>query len=200
MTIRYTSDLHFGHTNILTYEPSRFTVLGLSDGATVADMNDGLVDWWNATVSDADTTWVLGDLCMGKVAETLQWVSRLRGQIKLVPGNHDRMHPIMHKSDAKTAEWVAAYEAVGVEVASTDLWQEFDGQVARVCHFPYDGDHTENERYPGFRPDDEGLPLVHGHVHGLWQTRGRQFNVGFDAWGRFITPQEIGDWARSLKH
>ena len=31
-----------------------------------------------------------------------------------------------------------------------------------------------------YRPADEGLVLLHGHVHGLWKTRGRMVNIGVD--------------------
>ena len=195
MTVHFTSDWHFGHVNILKY-CERHRYLDMPADGDVTAMNEALVQCWNSQVAYGDVVYVLGDMCMGKVAETLSYVTRLNGSLKLIPGNHDRMHPIMHKSDEKTAEWVAAYEDAGF-----DVWDigphEFviDGIKCAVSHFPYEGDHTEEERYGSYRPDDNGLPLVHGHVHDLYQTNGRQFNVGVDAWaGKMVSPEQIGSY------
>lgn len=49
-----------------------------------------------------------------------------------------------------------------------------------LSHFPYRGDHTEDERYAEYRLHDTGMWLVHGHVHDAWAQRGRQINVGVD--------------------
>ena len=200
-----TSDLHFGHVNILKYAPQRAEYLGIPQvrGETptkdeVTEMNEGLVRLWNRQVSVFDTVWVLGDVAMGRVDETIEYVRRLNGIKCLVMGNHDRPHPIMHKSDEKTAEWRARYEEVGFQIMDNEIVTHFDGVLAQVCHFPYEGDHSEEERYGAYRPQRAGLPLVHGHVHDLWQTNGDQYNVGIDAWnGEFQTPEAIGAYFRA---
>lgn len=202
-----TSDLHFGHVNIMVYAPQRVEYLGLDplvnpekpNPDEVKQMNEALVRLWNSQVSVFDTVWVLGDVAMGRVNETIEYVRRLNGHKVLVMGNHDRPHPIMHRSDEKTAEWRAIYEDVGFEILEEELITHFDGVLAQVCHFPYEGDHSEEDRYVEYRPNNAGLPLVHGHVHDLWQTNGAQYNVGIDAWdGQFQTPKAIGDYFRSL--
>lgn len=201
-----TSDLHFGHVNILKYTPQRAEYLGIPApvGETpnkdeVTEMNEAIVRLWNRQVSPVDIVWVLGDVAMGRVDETIEYVRRLNGQKMLVMGNHDRPHPIMHKSDEKTAYWRARYEEVGFEIVDNEVVTHVDGVPAMLCHFPYEGDHSEEERYGNYRPPDAGLPLVHGHVHDLWQTNGRQYNVGIDAWnGEFQTPEAIGEYFRSL--
>jgi calcineurin-like phosphoesterase family protein len=201
-----TSDLHFGHVNILTYAPQRAEYLGIPQVRgerptpdEVTEMNEGIVRLWNRQVGYTDTVWVLGDVAMGRVDETIEYVKRLNGQKMLVMGNHDRPHPIMQKSAEQTATWRARYEEVGFEIMDEEIITHFDGVLAQVCHFPYTGDHSEEERYGEYRPADAGLPLVHGHVHDLWQTNGRQYNVGIDAWnGEFQTPEAIGDYFRSV--
>lgn len=206
MSTFYTSDIHFGHVNILSYCADRRRYLGLDEFADVADMNEALVSLWNDQVNDGDTVFILGDLCMGKVAETLAYVERLKGHKVLKLGNHDRPHPIMFKSEAKTAEWVGRYSDAGLDLIGheTEVWN-FDGVTAAVSHFPYVGDHTEEERYGRWRPINDGLPLVHGHVHDHWQTVApfdnvpAQYNVGIDAWGGvFRTPEDIGGFFRSI--
>jgi calcineurin-like phosphoesterase family protein len=113
-------------------------------------------------------------------------------------GNHDRMHPIMFKSQEKQDEWFARYHEVGFEEIHAHLVHDFGDFKALVHHFPYYGDHTEEERYGAYRLADNGLPLIHGHVHDLWKTEGsNQYNVGIDAWdGRFQTEAEIGEFFR----
>lgn len=195
----WTSDWHFGHVNIMAYCPARARYLGLQDGATVTDMNEALVRLWNNQVDDDDTIVVVGDMCMGKVAETLEYVKRLKGQKHLVLGNHDRPHPIMYKGAEKHAEWVRLYTEAGFLSMSHEQYTAFfDGVEAEVNHFPYEGDHSEEERYIEYRPDDHGLPLVHGHVHDLWKVNGRQYNVGIDAWdGVMQTPEAIAKYFRA---
>lgn len=199
MRTLFTSDWHFGHVNILKYTPQRNWYLGLKPGADVTDMNEGLVRLWNDQVDDDDLVVVVGDMCMGKVVDTLQYVKRLKGRKQLVMGNHDRPHPIMFKSQEKHDEWVRLYTEAGFESMSVGphVWF-FDGVEAEVSHFPYEGDHSETERYSEYRPDDHGLPLVHGHIHDLWKVNGRQYNVGIDAWeGVMQTPEAIGAYFRA---
>jgi len=194
----FTSDLHFGHVNILAYTPQRRKYLGLSDTDTVTEMNEALVDLWNGQVATEDTVYIVGDFAMGKVAETIKYARRLRGRKVLVMGNHDRPHPIMHKRDETTAEWYRVYSEF-FETITMGMIHCFTGVCAHVCHFPYEGDHTEEERYGSYRPPNLGLPLVHGHVHDAWKTNGNQYNVGIDAHnGRFLTEVEIGDYFRSI--
>lgn len=201
-----TSDLHFGHVNILKYTPQRAEYLEIPAPAgdtptpdEVTAMNEAIVRLWNRQVSTVDIVWVLGDVAMGRVDQTIEYAKQLNGQKMLVMGNHDRPHPIMHRSDEKTAEWRRRYEEVGFEIVDNQVVTHMDGVPAMMCHFPYEGDHSEEERYTEHRPPDAGLPLVHGHVHDLWQTNGRQYNVGIDAWnGEFQTPEVIGAYFRSL--
>lgn len=197
----YTSDWHFGHANIITYCPSRVEYLGLREGATVTDMNEALVRLWNGQVNHDDVVYVIGDMCMGKVAETLEYVKRLNGTKHLVLGNHDRPHPICTAKAEKREEWKQAYTDAGFVSQAYGYRQYFDGVLAEVSHFPYYGDHTE-ERYNAdvigeYVPVEEGLPLVHGHVHDMWQVRGNMLNVGIDAWdGQMLTPEFIGAYFR----
>ena len=54
----------------------------------------------------------------------------------------------------------------------------------------------ENHRGdPWWRPADEGLPLLCGHVHEKWQERERQFNVGVDVRGFApVAETTIAEW------
>lgn len=203
MSVWFTSDLHFGHVNILKYTPQRREYLGLSDDADVNDMNEAIVELWNTQVAPDDHVYVIGDVAMGKVQDTIEFVRQLNGKKFLTMGNHDRPHRIMHKTDEQTAEWTRVYNDVGFTIMP-DTWEtEFGGVLAKVCHFPYYGDHSEDrynaDKLAPYTPIETGMPLVHGHVHDLWKTRGGiMYNVGIDAWdGVFQTPEAIGDYFRA---
>lgn len=68
----WTSDLHLGHVNIIRYCDRPF--------ADVREMNDELIRRWNETVSSDDEVWVLGDVALGPIADSLALVERLAGQ------------------------------------------------------------------------------------------------------------------------
>jgi len=149
-------------------------------------MNETLIANWNDVVGHDDTVMILGDLVMGTIAETLPLISRLNGHKSLIAGNHDRWWGLMGATEpkkvAKWERWSVAYEDVGLELV-TDKWvdERISGNhLVRMCHFPYVGDHTEEDRYVEERPPDDGLILLHGHVHDGWKVNGRQINVGVD--------------------
>lgn len=177
----FTSDLHFGHHNILKYSYRPFE--------DVDEMNEAIITNWNNTVGHDDIVVVLGDVFMGKRAETMPLGARLNGRKFLVPGNHDNCHPMFDSADkeSKHNKFLKACKAFE-DVGFTITFPEFDtelpgGPSVTICHFPFDGDHDENNiRYPEWRPQDRGQWLVHGHVHEMWKVNGRQINVGMDVW------------------
>ena len=75
------ADTHFGHTNILGFEPEHRAF------PSIKDHDEALIDAWNATVNKKDTVWHLGDVLFGREAFAL--LPRLNGVKKLVMGNHD---------------------------------------------------------------------------------------------------------------
>ena len=77
-----TSDSHFHHRRVLEFEAEARPF------SSVEEMNEVLVDRWNAVVTKRDLVWHLGDVCFGRI-ENLEILSRLNGQKKLVLGNHD---------------------------------------------------------------------------------------------------------------
>lgn len=78
----FIGDTHFGHQNILTYEPIARPF------ATVEEMNEAIVDRWNSVVGKFDKVYHVGDFCMGG-RENIAIADRLNGQKRLVMGNHD---------------------------------------------------------------------------------------------------------------
>lgn len=173
MTTWYTADLHLGHANIITYCNRPFS--------TVDEMNDAIIENWNNQVAVDDVVWILGDVCMGQLAHSIARVDEMNGRMTLIPGNHD---PVWSGSpEARREKWLEEYED-RFQIVGRNLWGV---RLARgwtdvdMSHFPFVGhDHRDFDEY---RPIDEGQWLLHGHVHDLYRQRGRQINVGLDAWG-----------------
>lgn len=79
MAIFFIADMHFSEENIIKYENRPF--------ASVQDMNEKLIDKWNARVGEKDMVYVLGDF--GASGQEKEILSRLQGIKYLVKGNHD---------------------------------------------------------------------------------------------------------------
>jgi calcineurin-like phosphoesterase family protein len=63
MTRFWTADLHLGHANIIRYSGRPFT--------SVDAMDQALIARWNDTVRNGDEVWVLGDVAMGRIDDSL---------------------------------------------------------------------------------------------------------------------------------
>jgi calcineurin-like phosphoesterase family protein len=80
------SDTHFGHTN--SWEKFK-----LPDGSplrpftSTEEMDETMIERWNAKVQPQDTVYHLGDVVINK--KYLHLVSRLNGRKILIRGNHD---------------------------------------------------------------------------------------------------------------
>lgn len=185
MAIYFTSDPHVGHDNIRTFCDRPYY--------SVAEMNDAITWRWNAMVTDEDTVYILGDLALGKLDESLEVVSGLLGNKYLVPGNHDRM---FGKVGDKLIKERDRYLDAGI-VDILPLQSMFYSQNWLMCHFPYDDSiDIYSGKYMNFYPKHESYSLLHGHVHGYLGRKhgGNQIDVGMDAWGGWVVSEsEIHD-------
>ena len=75
----FTSDLHFGHTNLC---------LGLRQMSPV-ESDKLIIDNWNKVVTKRDVVYVLGDITMENQNIIPQYIKQLNGRIIIVGGNHD---------------------------------------------------------------------------------------------------------------
>lgn len=88
--IFFTSDLHFGHYNVIfKYDKRPF--------ATIEEHDKGIIENWNKRVSKEDTVYILGDISWHKDEETANLLRQLNGNKILIKGNHDRIGPEMKK-------------------------------------------------------------------------------------------------------
>lgn len=167
----FTSDTHFNHQSMVSRE-------WRPQFKTVSHMNEYMIDQWNTVVAPGDDVWHLGDWALGDFAHGLSIVKRLNGHVHLIPGNHDRVHP----GERNAHKWQKAYIDAGFESVQAFARRGILGQSVLLSHFPYEGDHREDERFSQWRLPDEGLWLIHGHVHHAWKVKGRMINVGVDQW------------------
>ncbi len=79
MATFFIADTHFSEENIMKYENRPF--------ASVEDMDEQMIERWNARVCEEDLVYVLGDF--GATGREQEYLSRLRGKKYLVKGNHD---------------------------------------------------------------------------------------------------------------
>lgn len=177
----FTSDHHFSHQNIIDYCSRPY--------ANVQDMNDDLVTRWNRVVTAEDDVMILGDLCMGKLKESLEYVKQLNGNKILLVGNHDKPFRTMAGSD-KRKRCEQMYLDVGIlEILYGSVASTVGGHPVVLCHFPRVGDSGYEDRYVDHRPQYGGV-LLHGHTHGKWRVNEKQIDVGVDSWGGYPISEE----------
>lgn len=157
----FTSDLHFGHKNVIPYCTRPFL--------DVDEMDRQLITNWNNTVHERDATWILGDFSFYKPNKTLDILHQLKGEKILVKGNHDH----------GTTKCIGfpGYTAV-FPAAEIRLDQRLP---VLLSHYPYKTNEID-ERFQERHMEDKGMWLLHGHVHQHWKTKNKMINVGVDVW------------------
>ena len=180
MTVWFTSDTHFTH---------KF-VAGTRGFSDPAEHDEHVIQNINALVKADDILWILGDLGVGNEAAILAQAARLNGRRQFIAGNHDPVHPAHRNSRRHQRKWLEVFESVQafakVSVCGTDFL---------LSHFPYDGDHGDREdRYTQYRLRDEGMPLLHGHLHtrkALTDLVKKVVHVGWDSWDAPVKDTQI---------
>lgn len=193
--IWFGSDHHFGHKNIITYCNRPFE--------SVEEMDEILIQNHNELVKPGDFFYHLGDLALGKFEDSIQKAARLNGEKFLIPGNHDRVWS--KEKPARQERFLPMYEEAGFQILSEqfvidlDLDLDLAGEVAvLLSHLPSEGDSHGEDRYSEMRPETD-LPILCGHVHDEWATKGRNFNVGVDVHDfRPVHLDEVLAWIDSL--
>jgi len=108
----FTSDLHFGHKNILKFNP------GTRAFSDTEEMDEHIIQHWNDTIRPKDTVYHLGDFSFLNNTKTVEIMNRLQGNIVWIKGNHDNQKVF---KDMKT------YDIKQINA---------DKQKIVLCHFP----------------------------------------------------------------
>lgn len=168
MTLFVTSDLHFGHKNIIEYCNRPFPCL--------KDMNAGLIEIWNSKVGPEDTVYHLGDLSFDrdhskKDGPLFELLTRLNGHKVFVLGNHDR-----HISSKLKQLAHGRFPLPKVQSVHDYLEVDVNGTKVVMFHYPCAEWHGSHR----------GSVMLHGHCHGNRQDLpGRILDVGIDAHPNF---------------
>lgn len=123
------SDTHFGHRLMASIRP----------WPTIEEHDDEIVRRWNDAVGKHDTVWHLGDLVFNR--RNLSILSRLKGRIRLVLGNHDLLRPreyldagIVTLHGAAVARGDVILTHVPVHPCQVGLGRRFRGNVHGHMH------------------------------------------------------------------
>jgi len=159
--IWFTSDTHFGHTNILKFGKGR-------PFSNIEEMDETIIQHWNETVSEGDRVYHLGDFSFSKPERTLDIAKMLKGQKFLVEGNHDKSDRRFSSVLLKEFVWVKPYFKLKVEDKDHEAGRQ------NIVLFHYAIESWDTRHY--------GTWHLHGHSHGNllspdWQQR---LDVGVD--------------------
>jgi calcineurin-like phosphoesterase family protein len=85
----FISDTHFFHTNVIRYTGRPFQ--------TAHEMNERLIENWDALVADQDIVFFLGDFGLGTTDFLANLCASLHGNKICIRGNHDGTTSKMHR-------------------------------------------------------------------------------------------------------
>ncbi|PZO72909.1 MAG: hypothetical protein DI629_20455 [Mesorhizobium amorphae] len=130
-----TADTEFGNANVIRHAGRPFD--------SVLEMEERMVENWNAEVRRGDTVFHLGDLSANREA-SMRVLPRLNGEIRLIIGNHD-----------KHLGFLVANRLISGEPMESRMMR--DGDVLFMMS------HRPMSLYNMFHANVS----VHGHTHGL---------------------------------
>lgn len=132
----FISDTHFFHANILKFTDSEGKRIRPFN--SLEEMHEYIIARWNGVVKDTDKVYHLGDVTFQYHKGFNELMSRLKGQKRLILGNHDKI---------KGTELLRWFEKV-------ELWKGFKEWNFTATHIPL---MLQSLR--------DGAYCVHGHVH-----------------------------------
>ena len=156
-----TSDLHFGHKNIMKFCPQNRGHYTDTD-----HMREEMIRMWNDRVEPEDLVYILGDVAFLPAADAVKIMHRLNGRKILVEGNHDRKllnDPVFRRCFEEVHKY---------------LWLTYEGTQVIMFHYPiaeWDQMHRGSVHFHGH---------LHGNTSGLEHYRCR--DAGYDATGQIV--------------
>lgn len=156
----YIADTHLGHENILWLSERPFK--------SIEEMDQTIIDNWNAKVTDKDDVYILGDFSY-KGKDPVEYLKLLNGKKHLIVGNHDRAL-LKNPASKKYFE----------EIVDFKIIKDNDTKIV-LFHYPM-------VEWPGYYG---GALHFYGHVHNTFHNETTQYardmknayNVGVDVIG-----------------
>ena len=167
MTVFFTGCTHFDHDNIIRLAGRPF--------GNVQEMNEALVERWNAKVRPNDYVYHLGDVAWSDVNP---WFDHLNGRKILILGNHDpkdlRVRPDLASVHVYHEISIASTRVVLFHYPIDDWNLRWRGSIHLHCHT-----HSKQFRNPNIPyVEQSGLQLPDRFPPDINCNR---FNVGVDA-------------------
>lgn len=141
--IFFTSDIHFGHTNVIKYCNRPFE--------TAEVMDKEIVRRWNQKVSPRDDVYILGDVGLCPTDYLCKVLSQLNGNLFLVAGNHDKGH---RKNDHFRKQFAWIKDLYTLKVQDDDAPQGI--RRIELCHYSM----------RAWNKHGYGSWMLYGHSHG----------------------------------
>jgi calcineurin-like phosphoesterase family protein len=163
----FTSDTHFGHTNIIKYCNRPYD--------TVEEMDEGIIKIWNKVVPKDGIVFHLGDFTFKGSKAIQEYRSQLNGTIYLCEGNHDNGREV--RKSGCFHQIADIYDLT----LQDDEMPEGKQEIV-CCHYPIFS--HKNSSHGAFH--------FHGHLHGLaGLNKISAVDVGIDVWQQPMTYQEL---------
>lgn len=142
MKVFVIADTHFDHENIIEYCDRPFD--------NVEEMNETMIKNWNEVVEDGDMVLHVGDFMLTYTERQKEIMCKLKGDIYLIRGNHDR------QSKTKLVERLGFKDVFDEVIIQGKVGQEVKEAV--LTHRPLSEEEIEER---GFDYN------IHGHKHNL---------------------------------
>jgi len=192
------SDTHFGHQNILIYEPNR---LKKAKESGYDNVDEFLVDRINSHILENDEVLHLGDVAL---REGYVYAKKLKGKYTLIKGNHENTTRInyykaigwnviediqieIEYDKNKLEEIKSKYKKSTIKRVAC-LVKEMEGKIILFSHYPIINDNPDDDRFQNTSKFLEELfnlcncdINIHGHTHSHIVKDKRCFNASLDA-------------------
>ena len=187
MSIRYISDCHWNHKNILRYDNRPWQ--------NVHDMEREMIELWNKTVDTHDIVYILGDVVWSnKYEEWVRILSQLVGEKYIVKGNHDKTEILERlKNEGVIYDW---YHQQIVQ----DCTNREKSRYVVLNHSPmpfFVNMHHDNTYHlyghVHISWDAQVIKHVRKQIEDLYQHEVRMYNVGCMIRGMDYAPRTLDE-------
>src|SRR5699024_196993 len=179
----FIADTHFYHYQLL--QPNNFAPRHFGN---VDEMNQAMIDAWNARVDENDRVYHLGDISMRPQntptdEETYDMLRQLNGHMTLIKGNHDyrSLFKFLDKHNETLSDGKKRFEFEDV------------GALLKFDHHQFYCTH-----YPLLLGKVEKIINLHGHIHHYAVPIPENINVGVDAPERDYLSEDL-PWGSPLR-
>lgn len=123
MSTFFTSDTHFGHSNIIRYSKRPFK--------DAEEMDRIMISNWNNCIHPGDDVYHLGDFAFAPATRVRSIIKQLNGNIHLLLGNHDKVVD-KNLDIQKMFVWVKKYHEINVRDNISN-----EDQKIILCHYSF---------------------------------------------------------------